>query len=181
MTMIKTWLSYDIAVRNEKMNMKGSWTTWLNSEFGIEMGKARRFMQLLRRRYWVDLAIQYNSFAWAREAWKVQHFCDASAQGCDEAGAPPWTLLFYGTPLLTTLQVWGEMLTLTLKRVKAAFQDKAQMLTASDMDALAKLGNPQKVKNWVKTVQELFFPEKGGKTRGEQNPDVWYSDPKYNE
>lgn len=84
-------------------------------------------------------------------------------------------------PPLTTLQVWGEMLRLTLKRVKAAFRDKAQMLTASDMDALAKFGNPQKVKNWVKTVQELFFPEKGGKTRGEKNPDAWYSDAKYNE
>jgi hypothetical protein len=73
------------------------------------------------------------------------------------------------------------MLRLTLKRVKAAFQDKAQMLTASDMDALAKLGNPQKVKNWVKTVQELFFPEKEDKTRGEKNPDAWDSDAKYNE
>jgi hypothetical protein len=73
------------------------------------------------------------------------------------------------------------MLRLTLKRVKAAFQDKAQMLTASDMDALAKLGNPQKVKNWVKLVQELFFPEKGGKTCGEKNPDAWYSDARYNE
>jgi hypothetical protein len=73
------------------------------------------------------------------------------------------------------------MLRLTLKRVKAAFRDKAQMLTASDMDALAKLGNPQKVKSWVKTVQELFFPEKGGKARGEKNPGAWYSDAKYNE
>jgi hypothetical protein len=89
MTMIKTWMSYDVAVRNEKMNMGGSWAAWLNSEFGIEIGKAKRFLQLLRRRYWVDLAIQYNSFAWARETWKVQHFCEASAQGCDEVGAPP--------------------------------------------------------------------------------------------
>ena len=89
MTMIKTWLSYDVAVRNEKISMGGSWAAWLNSEFGIEMGKAKRFLQLLRRGYWVDLAIQYNSFAWARETWKVQHFCEASAQGCDEVGAPP--------------------------------------------------------------------------------------------
>jgi hypothetical protein len=79
MTMIKTWMSYDAAVRNEKMNMGSSWAAWLNSEFGIELGKTRRFLQLLRRRYWVDLAIQYNSFAWARETWKVQHFCEASA------------------------------------------------------------------------------------------------------
>lgn len=89
MTMIKTWMSYDVVVRNEKMNMGRSWAAWLNSEFGIELGKAKRFMQLLRRGYWVDLAIQYNSFAWARETWKVQYFCEASAQGCDEVGAPP--------------------------------------------------------------------------------------------
>jgi hypothetical protein len=84
MTMIKTWMSYDVAVRNEKIRMGGSWAAWLNSEFDIETGKAKRFMQLLRRGYLVDLATQYNSFAWAREAWKVQHFCKASAQGCDE-------------------------------------------------------------------------------------------------
>jgi hypothetical protein len=73
------------------------------------------------------------------------------------------------------------MLKSTLKRVKAAFPDKAQMLSASDMDALAKLGNPQKVKGWLKAVQELFFPEKGGRTRGEKTPDAWYSDAKYND
>ena len=68
---------------------------------------------------------------------------------------------------------------LTHHRVDVVFGTKGQKVTKADMDQLHSLGNPNKSKNWVKGVRELFFPEKGGKTKGVKNPDEWYEDTKF--
>src|SRR2546423_8680421 len=84
MTLILTWMQYDKATQAQKLSLGGGWQSWLSSEFGIDQGKAKRFLQILRRPYWIQLAIRHNRYAWGRESWLIQHFTDASAQGCDE-------------------------------------------------------------------------------------------------
>jgi hypothetical protein len=84
LTLFRTWAHYDDAMKSEKLNQAGGMGEWLSNEFGIEPGKAKRFQQVLRRPYWTALAIKHLEYAWGRETWLVQHFTDASAQGCDE-------------------------------------------------------------------------------------------------